>query len=96
VQVTKYWQFFILRLLTGISVGGAFPLLYSLLGDLFPITERSFVSAFIQIATGLGTFVGQLLSAGIGPATNWKARTSLFTHSCCGGGGSGACRGGAG
>ncbi len=32
--VTQYWQLFILRTLTGVSVGGCFPLIYSLLGDL--------------------------------------------------------------
>lgn len=31
IFVTEFWQFFLLRMLTGISVGGVFPLLYSLL-----------------------------------------------------------------
>eukprot|EP00195_Chlamydomonas_chlamydogama_P007517 CAMPEP_0202907246 /NCGR_PEP_ID=MMETSP1392-20130828/41834_1 /ASSEMBLY_ACC=CAM_ASM_000868 /TAXON_ID=225041 /ORGANISM="Chlamydomonas chlamydogama, Strain SAG 11-48b" /LENGTH=249 /DNA_ID=CAMNT_0049596059 /DNA_START=60 /DNA_END=805 /DNA_ORIENTATION=+ len=70
--VNAYWEFFLLRLLTGISVGGCFPLLYSLLGDLFPPTSRSLVSAFVQIATGAGIFVGQALSSWIAPATNWR------------------------
>ena len=39
-QVTQYWQFLFTRMLTGISVGGAFPLLYSLLSDMFPVTQR--------------------------------------------------------
>lgn len=57
------------RLLTGVSVGGAFPLLYSLLGDMFPISQRAFVSSFIQIATGAGVFVGQVrCGAGDGAA----------------------------
>ena len=60
LQVTTYWQFLLTRLLTGVSVGGAFPLLYSLLGDMFPISQRAFVSSFIQIATGAGVFVGQV------------------------------------
>ena len=39
-QVTQYWQFLFTRMLTGISVGGVFPLLYSLLSDMFPVTQR--------------------------------------------------------
>jgi MFS family permease len=31
IFVTRFWEFFLLRVLTGISVGGCFPLLYSLL-----------------------------------------------------------------
>ncbi|GAX82743.1 hypothetical protein CEUSTIGMA_g10169.t1 [Chlamydomonas eustigma] len=72
IFVTEYWQFFVLRLLTGISVGGVFPLLYSLLGDLFPISQRAMVSAFILIATGAGVFVGQMLAGLIGPAAGWR------------------------
>ncbi|KAG1658249.1 hypothetical protein FOA52_008509 [Chlamydomonas sp. UWO 241] len=72
-MVTEYWQFFLIRILTGVSVGGVFPLIYSLLGDLFPIQQRASVSAFITIATGAGVFCGQLLSAWIGPASgDWR------------------------
>lgn len=71
LQVTTYWQFMLTRLLTGVSVGGAFPLLYSLLGDMFPISQRAFVSSFIQIATGAGVFVGQVrCGAGDGAAVS--------------------------
>ena len=34
--VRTYWQLFALRTLTGIAIGGTPPLIYSLLGDLFP------------------------------------------------------------
>lgn len=47
------------RMLTGISLGGCFPLVFSLLGDLFPISQRSAVSAVVQIAMGLGLGLGQ-------------------------------------
>lgn len=59
-QVTQLWQFFLLRMLTGIAVGGCFPLVFSLLGDLFPASERAAMAAFIQIAVGLGIGVGQV------------------------------------
>eukprot|EP00798_Chlamydomonas_sp_ICE-L_P009776 gene9778-7658_t len=70
--VQTYAQFFVLRMMTGIAVGGCFPLLYSLLGDLFPPSQRSTVAAFVQIATGTGIFAGQTAASVIGPATNWR------------------------
>ncbi|KAG2447464.1 hypothetical protein HYH02_007785 [Chlamydomonas schloesseri] len=70
--VKEFWQFFLLRSLTGIAVGGCFPLVFSLLGDLFPPRKRAAVSAVVQIATGAGIAVGQALSGSIGPATNWR------------------------
>ncbi|KAG2490341.1 hypothetical protein HYH03_011288 [Edaphochlamys debaryana] len=70
--VKSYWQFFLLRSLTGIAVGGCFPLVFSLLGDLFPPQRRAAISAVVQIATGAGLAVGQALSGTIGPATNWR------------------------
>jgi MFS family permease len=39
IFVTQFWQFFVIRIFTGVSVGGCFPLLYSLLGDFFPPGE---------------------------------------------------------
>jgi len=35
--VTRYWQLLLLRLLTGLSLGGILPLVLSLLGDLFSV-----------------------------------------------------------
>ena len=32
--------FFLQRIATGVSVGGSFPLIYSLLGDIFPSEKR--------------------------------------------------------
>ncbi len=60
MQVKEFWQFFILRALTGIAVGGCFPLVFSLLGDLFPPRKRAAVSAVVQIATGAGIAMGQV------------------------------------
>ncbi len=60
VQVREYWQFFLLRAMTGVAVGGCFPLVFSLLGDLYPPRRRAAVSAVVQIATGIGLAVGQV------------------------------------
>jgi len=43
--VSNYWQLLICRILTGISIGGATPVLFSLLGDLYADSSRVFVSA---------------------------------------------------
>lgn len=56
-----------LRMLTGISIGGCFPLVYSLLGDLFPTTQRAAMSALVQIATGAGIGVGQVGPVSLSP-----------------------------
>ena len=31
-----FWFFFVARIMTGVAIGGSFPLLYSLFGDLAP------------------------------------------------------------
>jgi MFS family permease len=58
--VTTFWQFLVLRMLTGVAVGGVFPLVFSLLGDLFPATQRAAMASLLQIATGLGIGAGQV------------------------------------
>ncbi|KAI8473562.1 MAG: major facilitator superfamily domain-containing protein, partial [Monoraphidium minutum] len=70
--VTTFWQFFALRMLTGVAVGGAFPLVFSLLADLFPATQRAAMASLVQIAMGLGIGVGQMVAGILGPATNWR------------------------
>lgn len=64
--VTSYWQLFVLRALTGISIGGCLPLLFNLLGDLFDAQHRANVLSGVLIATGAGTAIGQALAGGIG------------------------------
>jgi predicted MFS family arabinose efflux permease len=75
-----YWAktvpaFFVLRALTGVSVGGVFPLVFSLLGDLFPARRRAATSALVQIATGAGLAAGQALAGTVGQpdALGWRA-----------------------
>jgi MFS family permease len=70
--VTQFWQFFALRVLTGAALGGAVPLVFSLLGDLFPVGQRAAMAAAVQIALGGGVSGGQLLAGLLGPATNWR------------------------
>ncbi|MEA2102754.1 MAG: MFS transporter [Thermodesulfobacteriota bacterium] len=56
-------SFFILRILTGIGVGGIYPLTFSLISDYFSARHRAFASATIDIAWGLGMMAGPMLAA---------------------------------
>ena len=76
--VRSYWQLLVLRLLTGISLGGILPLILSLLGDLFSGEHRSAVAALVQVATGLGMAVGQMIAGFVGE----RSAAPLRTGSC--------------
>ena len=64
--VRRYWQLLVVRILTGISVGGTFPLVFSLVGDLFFPHQRAGVAAGIQLATGAGFAAGQFIAGFVG------------------------------
>jgi predicted MFS family arabinose efflux permease len=72
VFVTKYWQLFLLRVLTGISIGGCLPLIFSLLSDMYVQEHRSLVSAVVQVAVGVGIAMGQGVAGYIGPTMGWR------------------------
>ena len=72
IFVTEYWQLFALRTLTGIAVGGALPLVYSIAGDLFPPTSRAYASAMVGICSSLGSMCGQGVAGFMGPTFGWR------------------------
>lgn len=65
----RYWQLLLLRIMTGISVGGTFPLVFSLVGDLFYVTQRANVAAGVQVATGVGFAAGQAIAGFVGESS---------------------------
>lgn len=68
-----YDQLFWLRAATGIGVGGAIPLVYSLIGDYFPPHQRAKAAAFVGLAMGLGIAVGQGVAGHIGESLgDWR------------------------
>lgn len=67
-----YTQLFWLRALTGIGIGGAMPLVYSLIGDYFPASKRAAATAFVGLAMGLGIAIGQLVAGALGPTYGWR------------------------
>ncbi|MEM9489236.1 MAG: MFS transporter, partial [Myxococcota bacterium] len=68
----NYEQLFWLRAATGIGIGGAMPLVYSLIGDYFPPRQRATAAAFIGLAMGLGIAVGQGIAGAIGETHGWR------------------------
>jgi MFS family permease len=70
--VTQYWQLFVLRTLTGIAVGGALPLVFSIAGDLFPSTSRSYASSMVGLCMHLGAMCGQGAAGFLGPSYGWR------------------------
>jgi len=67
-----YEQLYWLRALTGIGIGGALPLAFSLLGDLFGVRSRGTAVAVISFAMGLGIALGQLIAGFVGPEHGWR------------------------
>ena len=51
---TTYTQLFICRIFTGISIGGASPIIFSLLADFYPGGSRIKMSTLIGISMGIG------------------------------------------
>jgi len=74
-----YMQFFILRVLTGIGIGGIIPITYSLLGDLYSSSERIKIVTLIGLCSGLGIASGQLCAGLIGDTYGWRLPFILFS-----------------
>lgn len=70
--VQNYKELFWLRAMTGIAIGGALPLTYSMIGDYFSPQNRAAAAGCISLAQGLGIAAGQLLAGMIGPAYGWR------------------------
>lgn len=70
--VDTYAQLYVCRAITGISVGGALPLVFSILGDMFPADQRHAVSSLVGIGTGVGIFLGQGTAGFLGPIYGWR------------------------
>jgi len=67
-----YTQLFWMRALTGIGIGGALPLTFSLVGDYFPHDRRAAAAGYLGLAMGVGIAVGQLIAGFVGPTYGWR------------------------
>lgn len=83
--VQTYEQLFVCRVLTGISFGGATPVIFSMLGDLYSGKHRIYVSTFVGISLSAGVAAGQLVSGMVGPWLGWRAPFLLIAVPalCC-------------
>ena len=70
--VSNYWELFAIRTLTGIAVGGALPIVYSMVGDLFPANSRSYASMLVGMAMNFGGMFGQGVAGYLGPSFGWR------------------------
>ncbi|GBG25921.1 Synaptic vesicle 2-related protein [Hondaea fermentalgiana] len=70
--VSNYTELLVARAVTGVSVGGAVPLSYSLFGDLWRTTKRGTVVALAGIAMGVGVGFGQIVAGIAGPTLGWR------------------------
>ena len=71
--VTTFEQLLLCRILTGISIGGCGPIVYSILGDCFPGSSRVYVSTFMGLSMSAGISGGQLLAGFMGPTYGWRS-----------------------
>lgn len=67
-----YHELLICRVMTGISIGGASPIMYSILGDLWPATSRVHASTLLGLSMGSGSAIGQIIAAILGPIYGWR------------------------
>jgi predicted MFS family arabinose efflux permease len=67
-----YTVFFILRILSGVGLGAAYPLLYSIVGDMFGEKERPGAVAIVTVAVSVGTICGTLVGGYLGGGGNWR------------------------
>jgi len=73
--VKDYWGLFATRAVTGVSIGGANPLIMSMIGDMFDDQSRGKAISFITIMLSIGIALGQSVAGFIGPADvlGWRA-----------------------
>ncbi len=70
---STYTGFLLMRILTGIGIGGIFPLTFSLISDYFSDKHRATASAFVDTAWGLGIMVGPILATySLGTDYGWR------------------------
>jgi hypothetical protein len=68
----NYRQLYFCRAITGFSLGGALPLIYSILGDLYAAEQRHMVSSLVGIGAGMGIALGQGVAGFLGPTMGWR------------------------
>ena len=85
----SYSDLFWMRALTGVSLGSALPVTFSLVGDMFAPSQRTAASGRVGVAMSAGVGFGQAMSGFLGAALDsWRAPfvvVGVCSSSCCGG-----------
>eukprot|EP00924_Labyrinthula_sp_SR-Ha-C_P013150 maker-scaffold_12-snap-gene-11.16-mRNA-1 protein AED:0.01 eAED:0.01 QI:182/1/1/1/1/1/2/151/527 len=69
--IAEFWYgLWLTRSVTGFAIGGALPIQYSLMGDLFHGAERGKAVAFFSMATSVGSNAGQYVANWLSP--DWR------------------------
>jgi predicted MFS family arabinose efflux permease len=69
---TSYPLFFGLRILSGIGLGAAFPLVFAIIGDIYDDKERPWASGIISVSIAVGNIVGTLIGGYLGANGDWR------------------------
>lgn len=69
---TSFGQLFFWRVLTGIGVGASFPMVYSLIGDMFDEVSRGKIVAILASAMSIGGIFGMIVGGFVGPTFGWR------------------------
>jgi len=75
------WQLLALRALLGAVLGALQPIVYSLLGDVYPPARRASAASLFGLAQGGGTALGQVAAGLLAPA-GWRAPYLLVAAGC--------------
>jgi predicted MFS family arabinose efflux permease len=68
----SYPVFFALRILSGIGLGAAFPLVFAIIGDIFDEKGRPMATGIVSVAIAVGNIVGTLIGGYLGSGGDWR------------------------
>ena len=69
----SYSLFLISRIFTGISIGGASPIVFSILGEVFSASSRVHIASLVGLSMSFGGAFGQVMAAYLAPKFGWRA-----------------------
>jgi MFS family permease len=69
---SSFTELLVYRAITGVAVGGAAPIIYSILGDLWGTSSRVLVSTCVGMSMSFGAAFGQVLAAFLAPSYGWR------------------------
>jgi len=67
----SYEAFYVLRILSGIGLGASFPLVFSIVGDVFDDKERPRATGIVSVAMAFGNIIGTLIGY-MGAEGDWR------------------------